>query len=49
VDAGETKLLVRRGNVELKVEVNVVMRGTVHPVPSKRRLAASCPHHLLVE
>jgi predicted nucleotidyltransferase component of viral defense system len=31
-DAGETKLLVRRGNVELKVEVNFVMRGTVHPV-----------------
>jgi len=31
-DAGETKLLVRRGHVELKVEVNFVMRGTVHPV-----------------
>jgi predicted nucleotidyltransferase component of viral defense system len=31
-DAGETKLLVRRGTVELKVEVNFVMRGTVHPV-----------------
>ena len=31
-DVGETKLLVRRGNVELKVEVNFVMRGTVHPV-----------------
>jgi predicted nucleotidyltransferase component of viral defense system len=31
-DAGETKLLVRRGNVELKVEVNFVMRGNVHPV-----------------
>jgi hypothetical protein len=31
-DAGETKLLVRRGAVELKVEVNFVMRGTVHPV-----------------
>jgi predicted nucleotidyltransferase component of viral defense system len=31
-DAGETKLLVRRGSVELKVEVNFVMRGTVHPV-----------------
>ena len=31
-DAGETKLLVRRGNVELKVEVNFVMRGTVHPI-----------------
>jgi predicted nucleotidyltransferase component of viral defense system len=31
-DAGETKLLVRSGGVELKVEVNFVMRGTVHPV-----------------
>jgi predicted nucleotidyltransferase component of viral defense system len=33
-DAGETKLLARRGNVALKVEVNFVMRGTVHPVRS---------------
>lgn len=31
-DAGETKLLVRRGAIEVKVEVNFVMRGTVHPV-----------------
>lgn len=31
-DIGETKLLVRRGNIEVKVEVNFVMRGTVHPV-----------------
>lgn len=31
-DAGETKLLVRRGRVEVKIEVNFVMRGTVHPV-----------------
>lgn len=31
-DAGETKLLVRRGGVEVKVEVNFVMRGTVYPV-----------------
>lgn len=29
---GETKLLVRRGAVEVKIEVNVVMRGTVCPV-----------------
>ena len=32
VDAGETKLLVRRGSVEVKIEVNFVMRGTVFPV-----------------
>ncbi len=30
--AGETKLLVRRGPVQVKVEVNFVMRGTVRPV-----------------
>lgn len=31
-DAGETKLLVRRGRVEVKIEVNCVLRGTVQPV-----------------
>ncbi len=31
-DAGETKLLIRRGAIEVKVEVNFVMRGTVYPV-----------------
>jgi predicted nucleotidyltransferase component of viral defense system len=31
-DAGETKLLVRRAGLEVKVEVNVVLRGTVYPV-----------------
>lgn len=30
--AGETKLLVRSGPVQVKVEVNFVMRGTVRPV-----------------
>jgi predicted nucleotidyltransferase component of viral defense system len=32
MDASETKLLVRRGNIEVKIEVNIVMRGTLHPV-----------------
>ncbi len=32
VGTGETKLLVRRVGIEVKVEVNFVMRGTVHPV-----------------
>jgi predicted nucleotidyltransferase component of viral defense system len=32
LEAGETKLLVRRGSIEVKVEVNFVMRGTIHPV-----------------
>src|SRR5271168_789044 len=31
-DAGETKLLVRQGAIEVKIEVNFVMRGTVRPV-----------------
>ncbi len=31
-DGSETKLLVRRGATEVKVEVNFVMRGTLHPV-----------------
>jgi len=30
--AGETKLLVRRGSIQVKVEVNFVMRGIVQPV-----------------
>lgn len=30
--ADETKLLVRRGSVQVKIEVNFVMRGTVLPV-----------------
>ena len=32
--AGETKLLVSRAGIQVKVEVNIVMRGTVHPVRS---------------
>ena len=31
-DAGETKLLVRQGTTQGKIEVNFVMRGTVNPV-----------------
>lgn len=31
-DAGETKLFVRRDKLEVKVEVNFVLRGTVHPI-----------------
>ena len=31
-DAGETKLFVRRGRLEVKIEVNFVLRGTVRPV-----------------
>ena len=31
-DTGETKLLVRQGATEVKIEVNFVMRGVVYPV-----------------
>lgn len=31
-DAGETKIFIRRDKLEVKVEVNFVMRGTLHPV-----------------
>jgi predicted nucleotidyltransferase component of viral defense system len=31
-DTGETKLLVRRDRLELKIEVNFVLRSTIHPV-----------------
>ncbi len=31
-DAGETKLFVRRDKLEVKVEVNFVLRGTLHPI-----------------
>lgn len=30
-ESDETKLLVRRDRIEVKVEANLVMRGTVHP------------------
>lgn len=31
-ESGETQLLVRRGRIEVKIEVNFVMRGVVRPV-----------------
>ena len=31
---GETKLVVQRDGITIKIEVNTVMRGTVHPVQS---------------
>lgn len=31
-DASETKLLIRRDRIEIKIEVNFVLRGTLHPV-----------------
>lgn len=47
-DAGETKLLVRRGGIAVKIEVNVVMRGTVHPV-SRAVLTSNARDTLLAD
>jgi hypothetical protein len=38
-DAGETKLLVRQGAIQVKIEVNFVMRGTVNPAYGHDRQA----------
>lgn len=40
-DMGETKLLVQRDDLSVKVEVNTVMRGTVHPVRAMALSAAA--------
>ena len=47
-DAGETKLFVRRDKLEVKVEVNFVLRGTVHPIRSTS-LTAKAKETLLVD
>ncbi len=38
---GETKLLVQRDDLSVKVEVNTVMRGTVHPTRTRPLTAAA--------
>jgi hypothetical protein len=40
--AMETKLMVRRGPIDVKVEVNFVMRGTVHPVRTASLVSLAC-------
>jgi predicted nucleotidyltransferase component of viral defense system len=47
-EAGETKVLVRRDRIEVKVEVNVVMRGVVHPV-RRASLAQAARNQLLAD
>lgn len=47
-DAAETKLLLRRGDVNVKVDVNHVFRGTVLPV-AKRGLTQAASDELLAE
>lgn len=40
--AGETKLLVRRGSIQVKVEANFVMRGTVQPARRASLTPVAC-------
>jgi predicted nucleotidyltransferase component of viral defense system len=47
-EAGEAKLLVRRDRIEVKVEVNFVMRGTVGPV-RRASLSAAARNQLLAD
>ena len=47
-DAGETKLFVRRGKLEVKVEVNFVLHGTVRPIRSAS-LTAKAKEALLAD
>ena len=47
-EQGETKLFVRRGRLEVKVEVNFIMRGTVHP-PSTASLTARAREALMAD
>ena len=46
--AGETKLLVRRGSIQVKVEVNFVLRGTVQPV-RRASLTTAARNYLLAD
>lgn len=40
-DMGETKLLVQRDTLSVKVEVNTVIRGTVYPTQTRALTAAA--------
>ncbi len=40
-DMGETKLLVQRDDLSVKIEVNTVIRGTVHPTKTMALTAAA--------
>jgi predicted nucleotidyltransferase component of viral defense system len=47
-DMGETKLLVQRNDLSVKIEVNTVMRGAVHPT-RPMSLTASASDALMVD
>ncbi len=45
---GETKLLIRRGHISVKIEVNTVIRGVIHP-PQRMSLTASASEALMAD
>ncbi len=47
-DMGETRLLVQRDDLSVKVEVNTVIRGTVHP-PQTMSLTAAASEALMAD
>lgn len=47
-DTSETKLLVRKGSIEIKIEVNFVLRGTLRPV-RRETLAAKAREALMAD
>jgi predicted nucleotidyltransferase component of viral defense system len=47
-DMGETKLLVQRNDLSVKIEVNTVIRGTVHPT-RMRALTTAASDALMVD
>jgi len=47
-DMGETKLLVQRDDLSVKIDVNTAIRGTVHP-PQTKSLTAAASEALLAD
>jgi hypothetical protein len=47
-DTGETKLIVQRDDISVKIEVNTVIRGTVHPA-RRRGLTPSASDMLMAD
>lgn len=41
MEGEEAKLFIRRGRIEVKVEINQVLRGTIHPVVTTRMVTAA--------
>ena len=44
MEGEEAKLFIRQGRIEVKVEINQVLRGTIHPVVTTRMVAAARDH-----